>query len=182
MTAFLQQTISPALPVILWLFRGVTAGLAVWLLFGWAVNVNEFSLNAFYRNRLVRCYLGASNAWRNPEPTTNFDVADDLPLHRLVEGAPMADGARPLFPLICTALNLVAAKQLDWQDRKAASFCLTPGWCGYLPPGSRRGATSGCCSATTRRSPAPQRRRRPNSCGGVGFGRGSCSTRARSPR
>lgn len=32
MTAFLQQTISPALPVILWLFRGVTAGLAVWLL------------------------------------------------------------------------------------------------------------------------------------------------------
>ena len=32
MTAFLQQYISPALPVILWLFRGVTAGLAVWLL------------------------------------------------------------------------------------------------------------------------------------------------------
>ena len=29
MTAFLQQYISPALPVILWLFRGVTAGLAV---------------------------------------------------------------------------------------------------------------------------------------------------------
>ena len=28
MTAFLQQYISPALPVILWLFRGVTAGLA----------------------------------------------------------------------------------------------------------------------------------------------------------
>ena len=79
---------------------------ATWLLLAMAVNVNEFSLNAFYRNRLVRCYLGASNAWRNPEPTTNFDVADDLPLHRLVEGAPMADGARPLFPLICTALNL----------------------------------------------------------------------------
>ena len=32
MTAFLQQYISPSLPVILWLFRGVTAGLAVWLL------------------------------------------------------------------------------------------------------------------------------------------------------
>ena len=32
MTAFLQQYISPTLPVILWLFRGVTAGLAVWLL------------------------------------------------------------------------------------------------------------------------------------------------------
>ncbi|MGY1410722.1 MULTISPECIES: hypothetical protein [unclassified Luteimonas] len=116
----------------------VAAALAVWLLFGWAVNVNEFSLNAFYRNRLVRCYLGASNEHRNPEPTTNFDLQDDLVLADLVE-VQRLDGARPLYPLIGTALNLVAAKQLDWQDRKAASFCLSPGWCGHLPPDSRRG-------------------------------------------
>jgi Patatin-like phospholipase len=113
--------------------------LATWLLFGWAVNVNEFSLNAFYRNRLVRCYLGASNDARNPEPTTNFDVQDDLVLADLVEMQRL-NGARPLFPLVGTALNLVAAKQLDWQDRKAASFCLSPGFCGYLPPASRSGA------------------------------------------
>ncbi len=118
----------------------VTAiALATWLLFGWAVNVNEFSLNAFYRNRLVRCYLGASNDARNPEPTTNFDVQDDLVLADVVEVSRL-DGARPLFPLVGTALNLVAAKQLDWQDRKAASFCLSPGFCGYLPPASRTGA------------------------------------------
>lgn len=120
----------------LWLLFGLA--LAVWLLFGWAVNVNEFSLNAFYRNRLVRCYLGAGNAQRNPEPTTNFDVHDDLVLADLVQ-VKRLDGTRPLYPLVGTALNLVAAKQLDWQDRKAASFCLTPGWCGYLPPDSRRG-------------------------------------------
>ena len=125
-----------AYPRALWLL--VACALAVWLLFGWAVNVNEFSLNAFYRNRLVRCYLGASNERRNPEPTTNFDVQDDLVLADLVE-IERLDGTRPLFPLVGTALNLVAAKQLDWQDRKAASFCLTPGWCGYLPPDSRRG-------------------------------------------
>lgn len=116
----------------------VIGALALWLLFGWAVDVNEFSLNAFYRNRLVRCYLGASNLHRNPEPTTNFDVQDDLVLADLVE-VQRHDGARPLYPLIGTALNLVAAKQLDWQDRKAASFCLTPGWCGSLPPDSRAG-------------------------------------------
>ena len=116
----------------------VAAALALWLLFGWAVNVNEFSLNAFYRNRLVRCYLGASNRERNPEPTTNFDLRDDLLLADLVE-VQRHDGGRPLYPLIGTALNLVAAKQLDWQDRKAASFCLSPGWCGYLPPDSRAG-------------------------------------------
>ena len=135
---------------LFWLDRNVTLhpgslvlvtviALATWLLFGWAVNVNEFSLNAFYRNRLVRCYLGASNDARNPEPTTNFDVQDDLVLADLVE-MQRHNGARPLFPLVGTALNLVAAKQLDWQDRKAASFCLSPGFCGYLPPASRSGA------------------------------------------
>ncbi len=135
---------------LIWLDRNVTShvgslilvtliALATWLLFGWAVNVNEFSLNAFYRNRLVRCYLGASNDARNPEPTTNFDVQDDLVLADLVE-VERLDGYRPLFPLVGTALNLVATKQLDWQDRKAASFCLSPGFCGYLPPASRVGA------------------------------------------
>ncbi|MEO8671962.1 MAG: hypothetical protein ABI411_11655 [Tahibacter sp.] len=120
---------------------GVVAliALAIWALFGLAVNVNEFSMNAFYRNRLVRCYLGASNAQRQPEPITNFDPHDDLLLADVVEVE--RDGAcRPLFPLIGTALNLVAAKQLDWQDRKAASFFLTPGYCGYLPPPSRGSA------------------------------------------
>src|SRR5690606_2993900 len=135
----------------------VAAALALWLLFGWAVNVNEFSLNAFYRNRLVRCYLGASNRERNPEPTTNFDLQDDLLLADLVE-VQRHDGCRPLYPLVGTALNLVAAKQLDWQDRKAASFCLSPGWCGYLPPDSRSGeapigdraaATAGTATAAT---------------------------------
>lgn len=132
----------------------IAAAFGIWLLFGWAVDVNEFSFNAFYRNRLVRCYLGASNEARNPEPITNFDVDDDLVLADLVEvercdGTQQADarqpdarwpGTRPLFPLIGTALNLVAAKQLDWQDRKAASFALTPGYCGYLPPASRADA------------------------------------------
>lgn len=116
------------------------AALAIWGLFSAAVDVNEYSLNAFYRNRLVRCYLGAVNDDRNPEPTTNFDVRDDLLLGDLLSAATRrADGTRPLFPLVCTALNLVAAKQLDWQDRKAASFCFSPGYCGYLPPDSRPG-------------------------------------------
>lgn len=113
----------------------------IWLLFGLAVNVNEFSMNAFYRNRLVRCYLGASNAQRQPEPITNFDPHDDIVLADVVEVERDA-GCRPLYPLIGTTLNLVAAKQLDWQDRKAASFCLTPGYCGYVPPPSHAGGTA----------------------------------------
>lgn len=134
--AWLHRNVMGHPDSLLWV-AGIAA--ATWLLFGWAINVNEFSLNAFYRNRLVRCYLGASNLSRNPEPTTNFDVQDDLVLADLVQVARL-DGCRPLFPLVGSALNLVAAKQLDWQDRKAASFCMTPGFCGYLPPVSRTGA------------------------------------------
>lgn len=127
----------------------IVLALATWLLFGWAVDINEFSLNAFYRNRLVRCYLGASNEDRNPEPITNFDLDDDLVLADLVEEQRL-HGCRPLYPLLGTALNLVAAKQLDWQDRKAASFCLSPGFCGYLPPDSRvDGAVVGDARACT---------------------------------
>lgn len=131
------------LPAVLLVF--VVAAL-ISLLFGLTIDVNEFSMNAFYRNRLVRCYLGASRE-RDPEPTTNFDPDDDINLHDLVrEPATGADtskiSTRPLYPLIGTALNLAATRQLDWQDRKAASFCLTPRHCGYIPPASRWQARS----------------------------------------
>jgi hypothetical protein len=45
------------------------------------VDVNVFSLGPLYRNRLLRCYLGASrrNA-RQPHPFTGFDRSDDMPL------------------------------------------------------------------------------------------------------
>ena len=63
---------------------GVFAGLLVMLvgsvalawLFSWRVNLNEFSLHTFYRNRLVRCFLGASRQ-RKPHPFTGFDAEDD---------------------------------------------------------------------------------------------------------
>ena len=43
------------------------------LLFGWRVDVNEFSMHGFYRNRLARAYLGATNPKRSPDPFTGFD-------------------------------------------------------------------------------------------------------------
>ncbi len=114
-------------------------GFGLWLLFGLLMDGNELSLNAFYRNRLVRCYLGATNAERRPESITNFDPGDDLPLHDLVGGGG-GETSRPLYPLIGTTLNLVSSKQLDWQDRRAASFLLSPHYCGHLPPVGRGGA------------------------------------------
>lgn len=93
------------------------------------VDINEFSLHQFYRNRLVRCYLGASrDNSRRPNLFTGFDPDDDL---ELKDFNPIEDGYTGPYPIINTSLNLVHGENLAWQERKAESFFFTPAWCGY---------------------------------------------------
>jgi hypothetical protein len=94
-------------------------------LLSWRVDVNDFSLHHFYRNRLVRCYLGASNAERNPEPFTGFDADDDLPLCSLDDNYPGP------YPIINAALNITGGEELGYATRRAKSFAFTPLYCGY---------------------------------------------------
>ena len=101
--------------------------LAACLLLAWRVDLNEFSMNYFYRNRLVRCYLGASHKMRKPNPFTGFDPHDDVAVHEIRS----ARGYSGPFPLINTALNLVKGQNLAWQERKAESFAITPLRCGF---------------------------------------------------
>ncbi|MGO8959208.1 MAG: hypothetical protein ACLQFR_17855, partial [Streptosporangiaceae bacterium] len=139
------------LRVVVWLAGSViVATIASFL-----VNVNLFSLNALYANRLTRAFLGASRRtdegrkrWdpadrdqralagaptgvlgltRDPNPVTDFDPHDDLELAQLRIGA--GDGAARYWGphvVINTALNLVGGGELAWRDRKAESFMLTP--------------------------------------------------------
>jgi glycerophosphoryl diester phosphodiesterase len=103
-------------------------------LFSWRVDINEFSIHHFYKNRLVRCYLGASHINRKPDWFTGFDPNDDVRLRRFdhaeneKEGKPKYAGP---YPVINCALNLVAGQDLAWQERKATSFVFTPKYCGY---------------------------------------------------
>jgi Patatin-like phospholipase len=127
-------------------------------LLSWRFNINIFSMNGLYANRLIRCYLGASRRKRvestrerppgagmnvvgpdrNPNAVTGFDPNDDLKLCQLQTAAEMPDldrketerGYRGPIHLICTALNLVQGEELAWQERKAESFVLTPRYCG----------------------------------------------------
>ena len=128
------------------------------------IDVNLFSLNAMYANRLIRCYLGASRQmenwqkrWvdvprdmtvdagapsvslgasapsvRDPNPVTDFDPGDDLPLSDLrIGGTGM--GQREYWGphlLVNTTLNLVAGTDLARQSRKGESFLLSPLYCG----------------------------------------------------
>ena len=47
--------------IAFWLLIGLAVTGLVGLLASYFVNINRFSLHALYRNRLTRCYLGASN-------------------------------------------------------------------------------------------------------------------------
>jgi hypothetical protein len=105
--------------------------------FAYTVDINEFSMHHFYRNRLIRAYLGASHCTdRRPNRLTGFDQKDDLPLVSLrPEREPgLQNYGKPYhgpYPLFNAALNLVHGDRLSWQERKAASFIFTPKFCGY---------------------------------------------------
>ena len=96
--------------------------------FAWRVDINEFSMHAYYRNRLARCYLGASNRSRRPNPFTGFDENDaDIAMSDLLPN----QGYYGPYPIFCTALNLTRGEDLAWQERKAASFIFSPLYSGY---------------------------------------------------
>jgi hypothetical protein len=113
----------------------VFGGLA--LLLSWRVDVNEFSMHNFYRNRLVRCYLGASN--KTPlsqrDRLTNFSQDDDIPLTAFRHDYTDSNGTEPKpylgpLPIINAAINL-ATPDTGKQERRADSFVFTPYYCGF---------------------------------------------------
>ncbi|MFN2400628.1 MAG: patatin-like phospholipase family protein [Gemmatimonadaceae bacterium] len=101
------------------------------LLLAWRVGVNEFSMHHFYRNRLVRAYLGASRnrLERKPNRFTGFDLKDDVALAEL-----RVTSEEPYigpYPILNATLNVVKGGDLAHQERKAQSFTFTPYYCGY---------------------------------------------------
>jgi hypothetical protein len=111
--------------------------------FGRRVEVNRFSLNGLYRNRLTRAFLGGARPSREPDPFTGFDPVDNVRMHTLLK----QDGDRILYPIVNVALNVTASEKLAWQERKAEPFIFSPLYSGSAmlapeggPPGRRTGA------------------------------------------
>jgi hypothetical protein len=121
------------------------------MLLSWRVNINEFSMHNYYRNRLVRCYIGASDRNRQPNPFTGFDMRQhnvrisdlttekpddqaaeksDIEKERITKADLSKPYAGPYY-LVNTTLNLVAGNNLAWQQRKASSFVFGPLYSGY---------------------------------------------------
>ncbi|NMH26894.1 hypothetical protein G6047_02515 [Flavobacterium sp. SE-s28] len=92
--------------------------------------VNEFSLHDFYKNRLVRAYLGATRKRADREDSANtftgFDKEDDILLSQI-----RSDSYSGPYPLINTAVNTTSVSELDRQDRMAESFVFSPLYCGF---------------------------------------------------
>jgi hypothetical protein len=113
----------------------VLGAMALAWVFSWFAGVNAFSMHAMYGNRLARAYLGATreaaperghqarNRQRRPHAYTGFDPDDDVAMADLGHARPDR-----LFHVINVALNFmdVSGNRLEWQERKAASFTVTP--------------------------------------------------------
>ena len=119
--------------VILWSDTYVAAmfgvALLVFVAVGAILDPNEYSLHGFYRDRLVRGYLGASNA-DTPAPDSIWNIrTDDVPLRDTLTAVVARDIGAP-FHIVNTAVNLFGSKDLRVQQRHCDSFVLTPLSCG----------------------------------------------------
>jgi hypothetical protein len=112
------------------------------LLLAWRVDVNEFSMHHFYKNRLVRAYLGASRSrsHRRPNAFTGLDMDDDIKLWRfkssdIPTAGDMSSDCRSgfdgPFAIVNTTLNLTTGDELAYRERKGQSFVFTPLYCGF---------------------------------------------------
>lgn len=119
---------------------------------GFAADPNALSMHNFYKSRIVRAYLGATNQVRLDELNASKEEVsrpaknDDLPLCDLAawkHGGPLH--------ILNTTLNLVGAQDLTAEQRQAEVFELTPLFCGSLRSGYRPTAlyADGCLSLGT---------------------------------
>lgn len=123
-----REPFSWIVPVVLFL-----AAVAIGTVLSLRVNINEFSLHYFYKNRLVRCYLGASNTqFRQADPFTGFDPQDDILLDKLRCDTPRTTPGAP-FPIINACLNVTAGTELATQERKGIGWTFTPYFSGFVP-------------------------------------------------
>jgi hypothetical protein len=120
---------------------GVFVGMALLCVgFSAAMDMNRFSLHALYRSRLIRAYLGASRpaGERRPDPFTGFDETDNIYMGDLMVNQQGEKSVPRPFHIVNVALNLVGGKNLAWQERKAASFTISPLHAGSFLVGYRK--------------------------------------------
>ena len=99
---------------------------------GWLADPNLISLHGFYKARVSRAYLGASNSGRHNEEITDAAPGDDIQLKDIWNhdiGGP--------YHLINTSRNLVGGSDLAMSQRLAENFVMSRYHCGSARAGYR---------------------------------------------
>ena len=115
---------------------GLFAATLTWVIaLGWMADPNAISMHGFYKGRLVRAYLGASNPSRLEKlyEITETVVGDDVLLTDLKNcerGAP--------YHLLNTTLNLTGGRDLATAQRSSVVFVLSKLYCGSFRTGFQR--------------------------------------------
>jgi hypothetical protein len=99
---------------------------------GWLADPNLLSLHGFYKSRLSRAYLGASNTAREDEEITDSAAGDDIALTALWNH----DAGAP-YHLVNTTLSLVGGSDLAMSQRPAENFVMSRYHCGSARAGYR---------------------------------------------
>lgn len=107
----------------------VTVAVSFVVAMGWTADPNSLSMHEFYKARLVRAYLGASNPRRELRhgEITDAIEGDDLrvaDLQNCQRGGP--------YHLINTTLNLVGGRDLATAQRSSANFLMSKCYCGSV--------------------------------------------------
>jgi Patatin-like phospholipase len=99
---------------------------------GWLADPNLISLHGFYKARISRAYMGASNSGRDNEDITDAAPGDDVAMKEVWNhdiGGP--------YHLINASLNLVGGSDLATSQRLAENFVMSRYHCGSARAGYR---------------------------------------------
>jgi hypothetical protein len=113
------------------LVTGLVGTLFVAVVAWMRVNINQISVHALYRSRLIHAYLGASNPERVSNPFTGFDEHDNCRMSELWTAR--KDSWQP-FHVVNMSLNVMARNGLAWQERTTEPFTVTPLHSGSATP------------------------------------------------
>jgi len=97
------------------------------LLLSYQVELNASSVSMVLKNRLIRCFLGATTSWRDPDPLSGTGLTDDFLLNSLRS----SNGYSGPLPILNGAVNLINSRGLSGRERQVESFPMTPLRCGF---------------------------------------------------
>jgi len=117
-------------------FVGLISSTLGWVIaLGWLADPNTLTMHGFYKARLIRAYMGASNVER--AKAKESDITDAVPgddvlltqMKNTERGAP--------YHLINTMLNLVGGSDISTQARASDAFLMSKHFCGSTRTGYR---------------------------------------------